>query len=302
MRLQGQNLRILTYNSVSEKYRVVAMATSCQATLTNNTEDESTKDDVDLSSRPRTASKGWSVQADALNILDAPALLTAIKSREPMKLMFDETSTDDNVTPEAASYSRSGLAYMNDVSLTFNDRETAAKTLQWTGTGPLTHETGVEAEDSTPGAYTKGQFVRLFLGSDNTATPSKVIAAAKQLTLHVSVSLEDATTKDTTGEWLIQEPVGLSYDISTNALVRGADDITSSVDGQGLSELEDIYEAGTPVKWQIAKVSGANQRTKGDIIASGSAVLTQLQFSAQNRAAATYDATLNGYGPYTAGA
>lgn len=303
MRLQGQNLRILRYNTVSDKYSVVAMASSCQATLVNNTEDENTKDDVDLAARPVTQTKSWTAQADSLNILDAVAMLNIIKGKEPMTLLWDETSTEDNKTPEGAAFSRMGQAYLNDVSFNWNNRETSAKTLQWTGTGALeAAPSSIETEEPAPGAYTKGQFVRLFLGSDNVATPSKVIAAALQLTLHASLSLEESTTKDTSGEWLTYEPVGFNYDISTNALVRGGDDITSSVDGQGLSELESIYEAGTPVKWQIANVSGANQRTKGAIIASGSAVLTQLQLSAQNRAAATYDASLNGFGPLVAGA
>jgi predicted secreted protein len=118
----------------------------------------------------------------------------------------------------------------------------------------------------------------------------------------VSLSLENSTTKDTTGNWVAQEPVSLSYDITTSALVESGETITSSVDGQGLAELENIKEAGTPVKWQIANVSGANNRTKGSVIASGSAQLTQLEIQSQNRTAVQYNATLQGYGDYTVGA
>jgi predicted secreted protein len=153
----------------------------------------------------------------------------------------------------------------------------------------------------TANSYTKGQFVRLFLGNDNTTTPSAVIAGAKTLSLHVSLSLEEATTKDTTGDWVIQEATGLSYDISTNALVSSGDVITSQVGGQSLDNLEAIYEASQPVKWQIANVSGANQRTKGAVIASGSVVISQLTINAANRQTATYDAQLQGFGPYTVG-
>ena len=153
-----------------------------------------------------------------------------------------------------------------------------------------------------PGSYTKGQFVRLFLGSDNTTTPAKVIAYAKQLQLHVSLQMEDATTKDTEGNWQIQEPTGLSYDITSNALVRSGDTITSAVQAQGLSEIESIFEAGTPVKFQVANVSGSNNRTKGAVIMSGSVIVSQLTINAQNRQNATYDTQLNGYGAYTVGA
>jgi hypothetical protein len=56
------------------------------------------------------------------------------------------------------------------------------------------------------------------------------------------------------------------------------------------------------VKFQIANVSGDNQRTKGSVIVSGSVIISQLTMNGQNRANADYTATLNGYGEYTVGA
>lgn len=149
---------------------------------------------------------------------------------------------------------------------------------------------------------TKGQYIRLFLGSDNTTAPAKVIGAAKQLTLHISCTVEVATTKDTVGDWDVQEVTEISYDISSNALVRSGDTITSLVDANGLSDLETIYEAGNPVKWQIANVSGANNRTKGAVICSGSCIVSQLSINAPNRQSADYTATLNGVGQIVVGA
>ena len=148
---------------------------------------------------------------------------------------------------------------------------------------------------------TKGQFIRLFLGSDNTATPAKVIGAAKSLTLHVSCTVEDASTKDTTGDWVQNEVTAVNFDISTSALVRSGETIESNVDAQGLNELEEIYEDGNPVKFQIANVSGDNNRTKGSVIISGSVILTQLTINAANKQNATYDAQLQGWGAYTVG-
>lgn len=149
---------------------------------------------------------------------------------------------------------------------------------------------------------TKGQFIRLFLSSDGTTTPAKVIAAAKSLTLHVSCTVEDATTKDTSSEYVINEVTAINYDISTNALVESDETISPQAAlGQDLDALEDIYEAGTPVLWQIAYVSGANNRTKGNIIARGSALLQQLTINAANRQVATYDTQLVGVGDYETG-
>ena len=299
---KGQNFRILVYDSTASKYKCVGMATNCTVTLNGNSEDASTKDDVGMASKPTIVSKSWQVSVESLNVADAGAMLTAIKSLTPFTLLWDETSTTDNQTPEEAGYARSGQAYLSDATFNFNDRENATKSLQFTGTGALATVSEPAFEAISAGSYTKGQFVRLFLGSDNTTAPAKVIASAKSLSLHVSLSMEDATTKDTTGDWQVQEPTALSYDISTSALMKGNDTISSGVSGQNLSDIMSIYETASPVKWQIANVSGDNNRTKGAVIASGSVVITSLTLNGPNRQNATFDAQLQGYGAYTVGA
>ena len=297
--LKGQNFRICIYDSTAEKYKVIGMATGCTVTLTNNTDDASHKDIVGAAAMPTVTSKSWQVSCDSLNVADAAAMLTAIKSMQPMTLMWDETSTSDNQTREKATFARKGSAYLNDVTFNFNDRENSTKSLQFTGSGPLQTVAASEATQVIPlGSYTKGQYVRLFLGSDNTAAPSTVIAAAKTLSLHVSLTMESSVTKDTVGDYDIQEPTALSYDISTGALVRSGETITSQVGARSLADLETIYEAGTPVKWKIANVGGDNNRTASSTIISGSVILQTLTVNGPNRAKADYSATLNGYGEY----
>ncbi len=301
--LKGQNFRICIFDSTAEKYKVIGMATGCTVTLTNNTDDASHKDIVGAAAMPTVTSKSWQVSCESLNVADAAAMLTAIKSMQPMKLMWDETSTSDNQTRAKATFARKGSAYLNDVTFNFNDRENSTKSLQFQGSGPLQTVAASEATQVIPlGSYTKGQFVRLFLGSDNTAAPSTVIAAAKSLSLHVSLTLEDATTKDTAGDWQIQEPTAISYDISTGALMRSGETITSQVGAKSLADIEAIYEAGTPVKWKIANVGGDNNRTASSTIVSGSVILTQLTLNGPNRQNADYTAQLNGYGDYTVAA
>ena len=301
--LKGQNFRICIYDSTAEKYKVIGMATGCSVNLQNNVDEGTHKDVVGAAAMPTTISKSWSVSCDSLNVADAAAMLTAIKSMQPMTLMWDETSTTDNQTRAKATFARKGSAYLNDVVFNFNDRENSTKSLQFQGSGPLQTVAASEATQVIPlGSYTKGQFVRLFLGSDNTAAPSTVIAAAKTLSLHVSLTLEDATTKDTAGEWTIQEPTALSYDISTGALIRSGETITSQVGAKSLADIETIYEAGTPVKFKIANVGGDNNRTASSTIVSGSVVLTQLTLNGPNRQNADYTAQLNGYGEYTVAA
>ena len=301
--LKGQNFRICIFDSAAEKYKVIGMATGCTVTLTNNTDDASHKDIVGAASMPTVTSKSWQVSCDSLNVADAAAMLTAIKSMQPMTLMWDETSTTDNQTRAKATFARKGSAYLNDVTFNFNDRENSTKSLQFQGRGPLQTVSASESTQIIPlGSYTKGQYVRLFLSSDNTAAPSTVIAAAKSLSLHVSLTLEDATTKDTAGDWQIQEPTALSYDISTGALMRSGETITSQVGAKTLVDLESIHEAGTPVKWKISNVGGDNNRTASSTIVSGSVILTQLTLNGPNRQNADYTANFNGYGDYTVAA
>ena len=301
MRLKGQNFRILTLDSTSSKFKCIGMATSCTVNLTANTDDASTKDDVGGAAKPEVTSNGWSVQVESLNVVDIGALLTAIKTMTPFTLMWDETATTDNQSIEGATYARKGTAYLNDLTCTFNDRENSAKSLQFSGTSALEKITTTPTTEAVAaGSYTKGQFVRLFLST--TANPAHVLAGAKTLQLHVSMSLEDATTKDTPGTWQVQEPTGLSYDISTNALVASNETITSSVDGYAIDDLMNIYESSNLLYWQIANVSGDNQRTKGSVIVSGQARIGSIAVNAANRQVATYDTQLSGYGDYNVGA
>ena len=302
--LKGQNLRIYIWNSTAARFQAVGMATNCTVTLTNNTDDASHKDIVSAAAMPTVTSKSWQVSVDSLSVEDTAAILSTMKAMQPMMLLWDEsTSNNNNQELVHASFSRKGMAYLSDVTFAFNNRENSTKTLQFQGTSPISNGSNTDEFGAIPlGSYTKGQYVRLFLSSDNTDEPHYVIAAARQLQLHVSLTLEDATTKDTAGDWQIQEPTGLSYDISTSALVRSGETITSLVGSKALADLETIYQNGTPVKWRIANVSGDNNRTASSTIISGSVVLSQLQVNGPNRANADYSATLNGYGDYTVAA
>jgi hypothetical protein len=233
-------------------------------------------------------------------VADTAAILAAVKSYQKFTLLWDEVPTTDNQTPLQAGFARTGSAYLNDGTFQFDDRTNAQKSLQFTGVGQLAKVTSTPAfeEIAVSSTYTKGQFVRLFLGSDNSATPAKVIASAKSLSLHVSLSLEDATTKDTDGNWQVQEPTGISYDISTTALVRSGETITSQVGGKTYADIQTLYEAGTPFKWMIANVSGDNNRTASSTIVSGSCLVTQLTQNDPNRQSSDYTMQANGYGLY----
>ena len=302
--LKGQNFRILTYDSTATKWKVLGMSTGCTVTLNTNTDDSGTKDDVGMAAKPTVNSKSWQVSVETLNVVDAAAMLTAIKSLTPFTLLWDEVSTANNQTAQKANFARKGTAFLSDLTLTFNDRENSAKSLQFSGSGELAKVTSdtITTEVIVSGDYSKGQFTRLYLGSDNTATPASVIAGAKQLSIHVSMTLENSSTKDTAGDWDIQEPTALNFDITTSALIRSGETVTSGVAGKTLADLEDIYEASLPVKFQVANTSGDNNRTKGSVLMSGSVIIATLTQNGPNKQNADYTANLTGYGIYTVGA
>lgn len=297
--LKGQNFRVCILDSTASKWKVVGMATNCTINLQNNTEEASTKDTPGLASMPTVVSNSWSVQVESLGVSDAAAMLTNIKAMQPFLLMWDETSTTDNQTRAKATFARKGSAYLNDVVFSWNDRENSSKQLQFSGTGELS-TVGADEATATVAVrtYTKGQFVRLFLG---TSIAPNVVGFAKQLSMHVSVTMEPATTKDTTGTWVVQEPTAISYDITSNALVRGNDTITSGVGAYGLSDMEGFFEGG-PIVWEIANVSGDNNRTKGTVIVSGTCIVQNITINNPNRANSDYTVQLAGTGSYTVAA
>lgn len=301
--LKGQNIRICIWDATAEKYKVIGMSTGCTITLTNNTDSQKHKDLVGMAAMPQTTSKSWQVSVDSLNVSDTAAMLTAIKAMQPVTLMWDETSTTDNQTRSKAAFARKGSAYISDCTFQFDNRTVATKKIQFSGNGALESVPASEAtEVITIGSYTKGETVRLYLSSDNTAAPSAVLAAARSLSLHVSISLEDCSTKDTSGEWLYQEPTELSYDISSSALVRSNEPITSAVGAKSYADIQTLYEAGTPFKWKIANASGDNNRTASSTIVSGSILITQLTQNDPVAQSSDYTMQASGYGDFTVAA
>lgn len=298
MNLKGQNLRIFIDDGTKSK--VIAKATNCVITYTGNTESARHKDVPGMAAHPVIVSKGFSVRVDSLDVTDASSMITAINSGRVFDLIWQETAVSDNQTPVASDelFQRHGKAYLTDATFQFDDRTNSTKNIQFSGTGAVD-----DLVDQTPSevipvstTFTKGQYVRLFLGDTDVATPSAPIAAAKTLSLHISVQLQDSTTKDTEGDWVEQTPTEISYDISTSALMRSGETITSSVSAYTPGDMTDLFVAGNAFRWKIANVSGSNNRAAGAPIAGGLVIMTSLELNAPDAQGATYTATLQGVG------
>jgi hypothetical protein len=300
--LKGQNLRIIQLNEGLTQATCYAQSTNCTVTLTTNTESGVTKDDVGNASMPIKTTNSWSVQVESLYVLDTAAILKAIKERTRLNVCWDETTGTKNSQMTGKNFGRSGFAYITDATFTWNDREMSVKSVQLTGDGALLPVIGdVTPATLPPTTFTKGQFVRLFLATATNGPAASVIGAAKNMSLHVSVAVEEASTKDTEGEWAIQEPGELSYDISSSALVRSGERISSNVQAVDMGAMETMWaaEGQNIYKFAIANVSGANNRTIGTHIVDGDVLITSMTINAQVSQNATYDVTLTGYGEYT---
>ena len=138
----------------------------------------------------------------------------------------------------------------------------------------------------------RGQFYRLLLSTS--ANPTDVVAAAKEMSLHLAAQTEESSTKDTTGDALEYEVVGQSYDITGSALVLTDNDSLVS-DAQVLDDFIDNLNNST-LYWRICLMDGTANRSIVQEICSGTAKLTQLEMDGPNRQNASFRYTLKGQG------
>lgn len=123
----------------------------------------------------------------------------------------------------------------------------------------------------------------------------KCIAMATSCTFHVSASLEDSSSKDSTGDWQEQEVVGLSWDAQTDSLITLTDNGTN---GELPQDLLGLIINKTLVTLTFDTTSGTNNRTAQNsaIKKSGHAYVTDVQITAANRQNSTLTVQFTGTG------
>jgi len=138
-------------------------------------------------------------------------------------------------------------------------------------------------------ATIKGQNLRVMVGG-------KCIAMATSCQFHIGTSLEDASTKDSTGDWQEQEVTGLNWDASTDSLVTLTDNGTN---GKLPTDLMSLIINKTLVTLTFDETAGTNNRTgqNATIKRSGSAFLTDYSLTAPNRQNSTLSCKFTGTGP-----
>lgn len=143
----------------------------------------------------------------------------------------------------------------------------------------------------------KGQNFRIFIGSTTTLKP---VAAATSCTVHLSTTLEDSSTKDTSGNFTSQDVTGVAWDISCDALFSVEADSGAQTGADLLSLLlaqEEVY-----VSFDITSASSDKNRTSSSTLYSGKAWINDISVSAPNRQNTTYSIQLTGNGTLSAGA
>ena len=140
-------------------------------------------------------------------------------------------------------------------------------------------------------ATIKGQNLRVMVGG-------KCIAMSTNSVFHVSATLESSSTKDSVGDFEEQEVTGLSWDASCDALVTLTDNGTN---GELVTDLISLMINKTLVTLTFDQTAGTNNRTgqNAAIKRTGTAYISDVQVTAQNRANSTFTVQFTGTGPLT---
>ena len=134
----------------------------------------------------------------------------------------------------------------------------------------------------------KGQNLRVMVGG-------KCVAMATSCQFHVAAQLEDASTKDSEGDWQEQEVTGLSWDAQTESLVTLEDNGTN---GELPQDLLSLMINKTQVTLTFDQTAGTNNRVGQNSVIkkSGKAWISDIQITAANRQNSTVTVQFQGTG------
>jgi len=130
-------------------------------------------------------------------------------------------------------------------------------------------------------ATVKGQNLRVFVGS-------RAIAAALDCQLQLQLNVTPYSTKDDEGAFTKNTVVSLQWSVTANAVVTDDQELNAI----GVSELADMV--GQSVQVQLNTTNGEKNRDGQRQMLAGEAIISDVQYTAQNRQRATCQVTLTG--------
>ena len=130
-------------------------------------------------------------------------------------------------------------------------------------------------------ATVKGQNLRIFVDG-------RAIGAALECQLQLQLNVTPYSTKDDEGAWTKNRVVSLQWSVTANAVVTDID----YVEALGISELADLI--GQTVQVQLNTTNGEMNRESTGQLLAGDAIVSDIQYTAQNRQRTTCQVTLTG--------
>ena len=143
-------------------------------------------------------------------------------------------------------------------------------------------------------ATIKGQNLRVLIGDDDQHLAC--VAASTNCVVHLSLEMQEDTTKDTDDDWIPMEPAGINWDVSVDAIVL--------VDDEETAVTVDSLQVGRVYRLRFAQTAGATGQQNRDAVTNvlrltGNAILSDLQLTAQNQDESQYTAKFTGHGDLT---
>jgi hypothetical protein len=134
----------------------------------------------------------------------------------------------------------------------------------------------------------KGQNLRLMVGG-------KCVAMATSCMFHIAAQTQDSSTKDDTGDWAVNEVVGLAWDAQTDSLVTLVD---NGSNGELPADLFTAMINKTQVTLVFDVTEGTNNRTgtNSSIKKTGTAYISDISVTAANRQNSTITVKFIGSG------
>ena len=137
----GQNFRVI------ESSAVINEAVSCQVQISGNQEQVNTKDSAGMFTDEQMVSRGWNVNVETLDVSVATLRkwirrfveqgISDESGATGVVIGWDQTSGDNNATPETELFARSGQAWLTSLSFSANNRQTCRLSLQFQGNGAI---------------------------------------------------------------------------------------------------------------------------------------------------------------------
>jgi len=125
--------------------KCIAMATSCTFHVSAQLQDSSTKDSVGDFQEQEVTGLSWDAQTESLVTLEDNGtngelpqdLLSLMINKTKVSLTFDQTSGANNRVAQNSVIKKTGDAYINDISISAQNRQNSTISVQFSGTGPL---------------------------------------------------------------------------------------------------------------------------------------------------------------------